>query len=64
MVKAVIKHNGTEIPEALCLVNTASNIVTLERMNEPNIILDLNKVYVEVNLFGALEIAEYDDILD
>ena len=30
----------------------ASNIVTLETMLEPNISLDLDKVYVEVNLFG------------
>ncbi len=36
-MKAVVKHNGVEMPEALCLVNTASNIVTLETMLEPNI---------------------------
>ena len=54
-MKAVVKHNGVELPEALCLVNTASNIVTLEIMLEPNISLDLDKVYVEVNLFGDLE---------
>lgn len=54
-MRAVIKHNGTEIPEAMCLVNTANNIVTLERMDKPNILLDMSKVYVEVNLFGSLE---------
>jgi len=54
-MRAVIKHNGTEIPEAMCLVNTASNLVTLERMDKPNILLDMSKVYVEVNLFGSLE---------
>ena len=55
LMKAVVKHNGVELPESLCLVNTASNIVTLETMLEPNISLDLDKVYVEVNLFGDLE---------
>lgn len=57
-MKALIKHNGVIVPEALCLVNTASNIVTLETMFEPNISLDLDKVYVEVNLFGDLEAIE------
>ena len=54
-MRAVVKHNGMELPEALCLVNTAGNIVTLETMFEPNIKLDLDRVYVEVNLFGDLE---------
>lgn len=54
-MRAIVKHNGVELPEALCLVNTASNIVTLETMLEPSISLDLDKVYVEVNLFGDLE---------
>ncbi len=55
-MRAVIKHNGTEIPEAMCLVNTADNLVTLERMDKPNILLDISKVYFEVNLFGELEL--------
>lgn len=60
-MKAIIKINGVELPEALCLVNTASNIVTLETMPEPNIKLDLDKVYVEVNLFGDLEPLKDDE---
>lgn len=60
-MRAVIKHNGMELPEALCLVNTAGNIVTLETMLEPNMKLDLDKVYVEVSLFGDLEPLENDE---
>ena len=54
-MRAVVKHNGTQLPEVLCHINTASNIVTLQTMLEPIMNLDPGKVYVEVNLFGDLE---------
>lgn len=60
-MRAIVKHNGIELPEALCLVNTASNLVSLETMLEPSMNLDLDKVYVEVNLFGDLEPLEDDE---
>ncbi len=60
-MRAIIKHNGVELPEALCLVNTASNIVTLETMLETNRKLDLTKIYAEVNLFGLLEPLEDEE---
>ena len=60
-MRAIVKHNGIELPEALCLVNTASNLVSLETMLEPSMNLDLDKVYVEVNLFGELEPLEDDE---
>lgn len=58
---AIIKHNGKELFAALCHVNTASNIVTLDTMFEPNMKLDLKKVHVEVNIFGDLEPLEDDE---
>lgn len=60
-MKAVIKHNGEELPEALCLVNTASNIVTLETMDEPCMKLDMEKVYVCVSILGDLKPLEDDE---
>ena len=45
----------------LCHINTASNIVTMQTMLEPGMNLDLDKVYVEVNLFGDLEPLEDEE---
>lgn len=59
-MRAVIKHNGVELTEALCMVNTAGNIVTLETMCEASMKVNLDKVYVEVNMFGDLEALEDD----
>ena len=60
-MRAIVKHNGKPLLEALCHINTASNIVTLQTMLEPGMNLDLDKVYVEVNLFGDLEPLEDDE---
>lgn len=60
-MKAVIIHNGVELPEALCLVNTASNIVTLETMDEPCMKLNMEKLYVCVSILGNLEPLEDDE---
>ena len=60
-MRAVVKHNGSPLLDALCHINTASNIVTLQTMLEPGMNLDLDKVYVEVNLFGDLEPLEVDE---
>jgi len=57
----LLKHNGKPLLEALCHINTASNIVTLQTMLEPSMNLDLDKVYVEVNLFGDLEPLEDEE---
>lgn len=54
-MRAIVKHNGVELPEALCIVDTSNNTVTLETMFDPSIKLDLDRVYVEVNIFGELE---------
>lgn len=62
-MRAVIKHNGKELPEASCTVNTASNMVTLRTMCAPDIILNPDRVYVEVNLFGELELLD-DELED
>ena len=45
-MRAIVKHNGKPLLEALCHINTASNIVTLQTMLEPSMNLDLDKVYV------------------
>lgn len=57
-MRAVIKNNGMEIPEALCIVDTANNSVSLTTMTEPCMELDLQRVYVEVNIFGELVMLE------
>ena len=49
---AVIKLNGVEVQEALAIVDTANNKVTLETMLDNGRELDLKKVYVEVNIYG------------
>lgn len=50
---AVIKMNGIEVQEALAIVDTANNKVTLETMLDNGRELDLRKVYVEVNIYGS-----------
>lgn len=60
-MKPVIKHNGVRLTEALCIVDTSNNTVTLETMFDPSIKLDLDRVYVEVNIFGELEPLEDDE---
>ena len=54
MKKTIVTFNGKEIPDALCLVNTASNIVTLETMDTPCMKIDLDKAYVAVSIHGKL----------
>lgn len=54
-MRAVIKHNGRIIPEALCIVDTSNNTVILETMETPSMKLDLDRGFVEVSLFGVLE---------
>jgi len=53
---AVIKVNGVEVPEALCVTDTANNIVTLETMFSGEVKLNMNKIYVEVNIFGDIDL--------
>lgn len=60
-MKAIIKHNGVIVPEALCIVDTSNNTVRLGTMFTANEKLNLEKVYVEVNLFGELEALEEDE---
>lgn len=60
-MRAVIKHNGVELPEALCLVNTASNIVTLETMDRPCMKLNMEKLYVRVSILGDLKPLEEEE---
>lgn len=56
-MKATIKHNGKFIQGGLCLVDTSENGVCaiLETETSPAMKLDLNRGFIEVNLFGMLE---------
>ena len=54
---AIIKMNGVEVQEALAIVDTANNKVTLETMLDNGRELDLKKVYVEVNIFGNMDMS-------
>ena len=54
-MSAVIKVNGTVIPESLVIVDTLSNEVTLETLLDNG--KKLNKeVHVEVHIFGDVDL--------
>lgn len=54
-MKAVIKVNGEESKDSFCIVDTLSNIVTLIEINKPEIILNMDNVYVELNILGRID---------
>lgn len=60
---AIIKLNGVEVQEALAIVDTANNKVTLETMLDNGKELNLKKVYVEVNIFGNMDMSLGERIL-
>lgn len=51
---AIIKVNGMEVPESLAIVDTLSNEVSLETLMDGGVKLNLNEVYVEVNIIGNM----------
>lgn len=59
-MRATIVHNGKEIPEALCIVDTSNNTVSLTTMTEPCMKLDLENLYVSVRILGDLKPLEDD----
>ena len=56
-MKVAVRHNGRFIQGALCLVDASQNGVgvILETEMTPTIKLDLNRGFVEVNIWGILE---------
>lgn len=50
-MEAIIKVNGVERPESLCIVDTLNNVVKLTEFTTPERKLDLDYAYVEVNIF-------------
>ena len=56
-MKVAVRHNGRFIQGALCLVDASINGagVILETAVTPTIKLDLNRGFVEVNIWGILE---------
>ena len=52
-MRAVVKHNGSPLLDALCHINTASNIVTLQTMLEPGMNLDLTKFMLK-SIFSGI----------
>lgn len=56
-MKVTVRHNGQFIQGALCLVDASRNgaSVILETAVTPTMKLDLDRGFVEVNLFGMLE---------
>lgn len=55
-MRAIIKVNGVEVPESLACVDTASNIVTLETVDTGEIKMEMERVYVEVSIFGMIDL--------
>ena len=56
-MKAVVRHNGQIVPEAMCLVDTSPNglCVILETKRTPSKRLDMDRGFVEVHIWGILE---------
>lgn len=54
-MEAVIKVNGVERPESLCIVDTLNNVVKLTEFTTPERKLDLDYAYAEVNIFGDID---------
>lgn len=54
-MSAVIKVNGTVIPDSLVIVDTLSNEVTLETLLDNGKKLNKDKVHVEVHIFGDID---------
>lgn len=55
-MSAVIKINGTEVPESLVIIDTANNTVSLQTMLVHEQVLDVNRIHAEVNLYGDIEL--------
>lgn len=53
-MRAKIKFNGKEIPDSLCIVDSASNIVTLQTPVTGEEKIDMETHAVEVNIYGEL----------
>ena len=59
-MKVAVRHNGQFIQGVLCLVDASRNgaSVILETAVTPTMKLDLDRGFVEVNLWGMLETLE------
>lgn len=55
-MKAIINVNGKERTESLCIVDTLNNEVTLIEIDKQEIKLNMDEVYVEINIFGKTDL--------
>lgn len=55
-MSAIIRVNGTEVPESLAIIDTANNTVSLQTMFVCEQKLDVDKIHAEVNLFGEIDL--------
>lgn len=55
-MSAIVKLNGVELPEVLCIVDSANHDVCLETPNTAEQHLNLSSVHVEVNIFGVVDL--------
>lgn len=53
-MRAVIRFNGKELPDTLCIVNSGENTVVLDTPVTREGELDMYTHAVEVNIFGEL----------
>lgn len=53
-MQAVIKFNGIELPDSLCIVENGTNKVTIQTPVSRGEEIDMNTHAVEVNIFGEL----------
>jgi hypothetical protein len=54
MVNKVVRVNGREWKNVLFIIDTLSETASITTLTEPERQLDLNKCYVEVNIYGNI----------
>lgn len=57
-MSAVIRLNGTEIPQSRVMVDLTNGKAEFDCVYRRRRKLDFNKVYIEVNIFGEVEMEE------
>lgn len=55
-MSAVIHVNGKEVPESIVVVDTATGKGQFSSMDSPWIDLDLNKLVIEINIYGDISL--------
>lgn len=55
-MRAVVKLNGVELKDCLCIIDNSVNEVTVQTETNNGEKLNMDNVYVEVNIFGEIDL--------